>query len=136
MIPGLAAREASDRVLLFQSRFDELWRRFEMYSSGQRLFGLEVTDYPILHQRKKDLNLLNKLYGLYILVNNSIDGYFDILWTDVEFEDIMAELTEFQNRCRKLPKGMKDWPAFLDLKKKIDDFNETCPLLELMANKV
>lgn len=31
---------------------------------------------------------------------------------------------------------MKDWPAYLELKKKIDDFNETCPLLELMANKV
>lgn len=30
---------------------------------------------------------------------------------------------------------MKDWPAFNDLKKKIDDFNETIPLLELMANK-
>lgn len=31
---------------------------------------------------------------------------------------------------------MRDWPAYLDLKKKIDDFSETCPLLELMANKV
>ena len=30
---------------------------------------------------------------------------------------------------------MKEWPAFNDLKKKIDDFNESCPLLELMANK-
>ena len=38
-------------------------------------------------------------------------------------------------RCRKLPKGLKDWQAFLDLKQKIDDFNECCPLLELMANK-
>lgn len=41
----------------------------------------------------------------------------------------------FLHRCRKLPKGMKEWPAFNDLKSKIDDFNETCPLLEMMANK-
>ncbi len=34
-----------------------------------------------------------------------------------------------------MPKGLKDWKAFEDLKKTIDQFNECCPLLELMTNK-
>ncbi|KAK9893078.1 hypothetical protein WA026_023570 [Henosepilachna vigintioctopunctata] len=134
MIPGLSAREASDRVLIFQDRFDELWRKYEMYSSGERLFGLEVNEYPALVKRKKEFNLLSKLYGLYLAVNHCIDGYYDILWSDVDIEQILNELIDFQNKCRKLPKALKEWPAYLALKKKIDDFSETCPLLELMTN--
>lgn len=41
----------------------------------------------------------------------------------------------FFKRCRRLPKALKEWDAFNELKQKIDDFNECCPLLELMANK-
>ncbi|XP_045484350.1 dynein axonemal heavy chain 8 [Pieris rapae] len=135
MTPGLSAREASDRVIMFQSRFDELWRRFEMYSNGEKLFGMEVKDYPILHQKKKEFNLLSKLYSLYLAVMNSIDGYFETPWVEIQIEQIVSQLADFDIRCRKLPKAMKDWPAFIELKKKIDDFNETCPLLELMADK-
>ncbi|KOB76400.1 Uncharacterized protein OBRU01_03864 [Operophtera brumata] len=135
LTPGLTAREASDRVIMFQSRFDDLWRKFEMYSTGEKLFGMEVKDYPILHQRKKDLGLLSKLYSLYLSVMNSIDGYFETPWSGTDIELIVTQLADFDLRCRKLPKAMKDWAAYIELKKKIDDFNETCPLLELMADK-
>ncbi|XP_062548437.1 dynein axonemal heavy chain 8 [Armigeres subalbatus] len=135
MEEGISAKEASDRVLMFQGRFEELWRRFEMYASGEAFLGLKVNDYPILHKRKKEFNLLNKLYSLYLQVMRSIDEYYETPWANVDIEKINTELTDFQNRCRKLPKGMKDWLAYIDLKKKIDDFNDSCPLLELMCNE-
>ena len=44
-------------------------------------------------------------------------------------------MLDFQNKCRKLPKALKEWQAFKDLIRKIDDFNAVCPLLERMADK-
>lgn len=47
---------------------------------------------------RKELNLLQKLYGLYDTVMGSISGYYEILWGDVDIEKINGELQEFQNR--------------------------------------
>ena len=135
MAPDVQPREASDRLVVYQNRFDSLWRRHDTYSGGEELFGLSVTEYPDLVRIRKELILLQKLYGLYNNVIESVDGYYEIAWNEVDIEKINAELLDFQNRCRKLPKGLKDWQAYEDLKKKVDDFNETCPLLEMMANK-
>ncbi|XP_048253391.1 dynein axonemal heavy chain 5-like isoform X2 [Haliotis rufescens] len=135
MVPGVAPREASDRLIIFQNQFDTLNRKFVTYSGGEELFGLPVTDYPELVRIRKELNLLQKLYGLYNDVIDTVHGYYDINWQDVNIDKINTELQEFQNRCRKLPRALKDWQAFEDLKQTIDDFNEMVPLLELMANK-
>jgi len=35
---------------------------------------------------------------------------------------------------KKLPKGLKTWPAYSELKKKLDTFSECLPLLELLIN--
>ncbi|XP_058454765.1 dynein axonemal heavy chain 5 [Malaya genurostris] len=135
MQTGLTPREASDKLLLFQNRFDGMWRKLQTYQSGEELFGLPQSDYPELGQIKKELNLLQKLYKLYNDVIDRVSSYYDIPWSDVDIEEINNELMEFQNRCRKLPKGLKEWPAFYALKRTIDDFNDMCPLLELMANR-
>ncbi|KAJ8315371.1 LOW QUALITY PROTEIN: hypothetical protein KUTeg_007521 [Tegillarca granosa] len=135
MVPGIIPREASDRLNIYQARFDELWRKYVTYSGGEELFGLEITQYPDLQRIRKELNLLQKLYSLYNVVLENVNGYFDIPWVEIDIEKINNELLDFQNKCRKLPKALKEWQAYEELKKTIDDFNETCPLLEMMANK-
>lgn len=47
----------------------------------------------------------------------------------------LKKLALFLHRCRKLPRGVKEWQAFFDLKKTIEDFSECCPLLERMSSK-
>ncbi|XP_068199657.1 dynein axonemal heavy chain 5 isoform X2 [Antennarius striatus] len=134
-VEGVAPAEASERLQSFQAEFDQLWRKYVTYSGGEELFGLPVNEYPELQRIKRELTLLSKLYGLYNSVIDNVAGYYDILWADLNIEKINTELLDFQNRIRKLPKALKEWQAFRDLKKTIDDFNETCPLLHMMANK-
>ena len=62
------------------------------------MFGLEVTDYPDLAVIKRELNLLQKLYGLYNAVIDTVNGYFDILWSDIDIDKISVELQDFQAR--------------------------------------
>ncbi|KAM8815689.1 dynein axonemal heavy chain 5 isoform 1-T1 [Rhynchonycteris naso] len=135
MASGLKPQEASDRLIMFQNQFDNMYRKYITYTGGEELFGLPVTQYPQLLEIKKQLNLLQKIYTLYHSVVETVNNYYEIPWSEVNIEKINSELLEFQNRCRKLPRALKDWQAFLDLKKTIDDFSECCPLLEHMASK-
>ncbi|XP_074682115.1 dynein axonemal heavy chain 5 isoform X1 [Strix aluco] len=135
MVVGLEPQEASDRLTMFQNRFDNLLRKYITYTGGEDLFGLPVTQYPQLLEIKKQLNLLQKLYNLYNNVIDTVSGYYDILWSELDTAKINSELLEFQNRCRKLPHGVKEWQAFFDLKKIIEDFSECCPLFECMSSK-
>ena len=98
MVEGLHPREASERLVTFQAQFDELWSKYQTYSGGEQLFGMAVTEYPNLQSTRRELGLLQKLYGLYNTVIDTINGYYDVLWTEVDIEKINTELIDFQNR--------------------------------------
>ena len=61
-----------------QGRLDELLTRHEIYRSGEELFGLPVNEYPTLMQKKRDFNLLSKLYNLYNQVITKTNHKFSI----------------------------------------------------------
>ena len=135
MVDGLAPAEAVERLKDFQTKFAPRKAKWDNFSSGEALFGLPVTLYPELEKTEKEIEFLDKLYSLWTNVTQTIGGYVDILWTEVrENIDVMTEtVTSFQAQCKKLPKAMRDWPAYVDLRKKIDDFLEMLPLIQMLA---
>lgn len=121
------------RVILFQDRFDELNVMMERYQDGERLFGTNITEFPTINENKRIFNLLKKLYDLYITVNRSIETWLNTLYTRIRVDEINETLLDYGNKCRKLPKSLKDWPTFLDLKNKIDEWTEKMLIVELMV---
>ena len=98
MVPGLPPQIALDRQIQFRNRHDNLSRKMMTARKGEQLFGLPITDYSRMGEIGKELDLLQRLYGLYNEVNKTVSGYYDIIWRDVNMEKIAADLEEFQKK--------------------------------------
>eukprot|EP00667_Euglena_gracilis_P000005 EG_transcript_5 len=133
MVAGISPQEAMERLKKYQRLYDDKERKWDTYMAGEDLFGLPQNNYPELRKTKKELELLEKLYTLYIVVIQKVNGYADLLWTELDFQQITEEVVSYQNQIKKLPKSLRDWEAYLELKQTVDDFLELQPVLELLA---
>ena len=135
MVRGTSPQEAMTRLNKFKREYESLSRKYELYNGGEKLFGLPEQNYPVLTQTGKELRLLDQLYSLYQAVITTIDSYKEIPWSEVvaNISEMNETVEGFANRCRKLPKGLKEWPAFAELKQTIEDFIEVLPLLNELS---
>ena len=135
--PGLDPMEAHDRLEKFQGYFSLRKQKWDKYVQGEILFGLPVTQYAELVQTEKEIGMLDRLYSLYVEVIKTLDSYSDYLWVSVieNIDSMISQTNEFNTKCKKLPKALKEWQAYTDCKKKIDDFTGLLPILELLTGK-
>lgn len=137
MVPGIEPKEAVERLKRFKEEFEVRSRKEEIYKLGENLFGLDHQQYPQLDQTRKELGYLSQLYDLYVHVLETIKVWKDLLWVNVagEIESMRTQVEIFSTRCRKMPKQLKEWPAYHELKQEIDEFSDVLPLLTELAKK-
>jgi len=134
---GISPDEAISRLARAEREFGDFDRKYASYNAGETLFGMPVTNLDAVTKTRKELKLLKQLYGLYETVDNTMSEYNEILWVDVlmSVEEMTTTVNEFQRLCKNMPRALKDWPAYTDLKQKIEDLLETVPLLQYLSNK-
>lgn len=132
MVNGIRPRDAVERLRRFKEEYLVRERNFEINYAGEELFGLPHQKYPELEQTKKELELLTQLYDLYGTVIDTVGKWKEMVWSEaVEKMDEMRDQVEnFGNMCKKLPKQLKEWEAFKELKQEIDSFSEVLPILK------
>jgi len=132
MVKGIPPREAVERLKRFREEYEVRGRKQEIYYVGEDLFGVPHQQYPALDQTKQELGYLGTLYDLYVAVLETIKEYKEYNWADVPeyMETMQKTIDSFAGRCKRMPKQLRDWPAYGELKKEIEDFQEVLPLLQ------
>ena len=97
---------------------------------------MPTTEYPELEKTQKELQFLGRIYGLYTQVIKTINGYQEVLWVDVveQIDSMTEQVGAFQAQTKKLPRALRELAAYGELSKKIDDFLEIMPLMQLLSN--
>lgn len=135
MVPGIEPREALNRLKLQIEEYQIRERKYKSLNAGETLFGLPNATYPELELTKSQLELLEKLYNLYVKVKDSTTRWKEILWTDMrgEVESLIEQIGIFSGDVQKLPLKLRQWNAFRELKEEIDELKEVLPLAQGLA---
>ena len=102
---------------------------------GEDLIGLIQTPQPELQAVDRGLRLLAHPYNLYTEVLLCIGRWEGVLWTKMDCELLEMGLEDSAARCRKMPKGPRGWPAYLELRQVIEDLRLTLPPLTLLQDR-
>ena len=134
-VAGIKPLEAITRLKRFRGEFELYARKEETYGAGEDLFAMRKTNYPELTKTRKELGMLDQLYTLYADVAGAMDDYRSVVWTDVvdNIESMTERVEGFSMRCKKMPKSLRDWKAYQDLKDQITAFEEVLPLLQELS---
>ncbi|KAH9103464.1 hypothetical protein AeMF1_002875 [Aphanomyces euteiches] len=135
MVMGISAAEAVERLNRYKEEYKIRERKQDLYTSGEELFALPKTTYPELDMTKKELQLQDKLFGLYVDVLSTLEEWKTIPWVHVanNIQSMTEKVDGFSNRCKKMPAKLREWEAYTVLKKMIDDFTDILPLLQELS---
>ena len=135
MVPGIEPREALNRLRLQIEEYQIRERKFKSLNAGETLFGLPNATYPELELTKSQLELLEKLYNLYVKVKDTTTRWKEILWTEMwgEVESLIEQIGIFSGDVIRLPQKLRQWNAFRELKEEIDELVEVLPIAQGLA---
>ena len=135
---GLKPIEACERLRRFQRLFEERVRKFEGCRAGEALFGMPLTEYPVLNRTRLELCLLKKLYGLYSRVLTTVFEFGERQWGEVKESEtlgaMISALEGFGAEMNKMPKELRSWAAFGELKRIVETYLESLPLAQMLAH--
>nr|CAI5851783.1 unnamed protein product [Callosobruchus analis] len=85
-----------------------------IHESGS-LFEVNVPDFKILKQCRRDLRLLKQLWDYVHIVHSCVDDWKTTAWRKIDVENMDIECKKFAKEVKMLDKEMRVWDTYIGL---------------------
>ncbi|KAI8438868.1 hypothetical protein MSG28_011209 [Choristoneura fumiferana] len=79
------------------------------------LFEVNVPEFKLLKQCRKELRMLKQLWDYVYIVRTSIDDWKTTPWRKIDVENMDIECKKFAKEIRLLDKEMRSWDTYINL---------------------
>jgi dynein heavy chain, axonemal len=117
----------------------ELNRRKEELVLAEKLFNLDISNFPELVAIDVENKQLQPLYDLYRDVKNTIKEYSSMLWMKLDADLLKKSFDKLNLHMRKKLSNQYSpstlgYGVYTQLSEKITDFRKSIPLIEQLKN--
>jgi dynein heavy chain len=137
--PGTSLDDGLRLIDYYKEKIGELNRRKEELVLAEKLFNLDISNFPELVGIDVENKQLVPLYDLYREVKNTIKEYSSMLWMKLDAELLKKSFDKLNLHMRKklsnnyTPQTL-GYGVYTQLSEKITDFRKSIPLIEQLKN--
>ena len=108
MSVGIKPVTAVERLKKFKDELVIRERKAEIYRGGEELFALRPTEFHEVAKTRKDINLIDQLYSLYVDVDTSFIAWSLLSWGDLsdKIGGMVEVVTAYDLRVKKVGESM------------------------------
>ena len=101
----------------FENEFNQIEQRKSELINMMKLFHIPVINYPQLNRIQKEIHELNNLANLYQDFNRQKHQWSNILWSDLNINDLVQKVESFLVKFRQLSPDLKSTAAAQNVEK-------------------
>ena len=131
---GVELIKGVELMASFQKQLQTYQERRQELVNAEQLFNLGISSYPELHTIDSELQELNKIYDIYANYQDFLQSMTQMLWTELDLNQLISGIQDLLKQLRKLPKKLKDYATFRELEKLIMQLEESVPLISQLKN--
>ena len=127
-------KEGFEALKMSKMQISEFNKQREEFVLAEKLFSLPISTYPLLIKMEENNKLLDQVYSVYDEHTTQVNEWSTLSWNKLDINALLKGASDFEVRVRRLAKEFESYLPFIKLRKVIEGFKESVPLIEKLKN--